>query len=86
LRQRDRALRAMGYFDGLLKTQPYIAGQAFSMADITVIGAFIFAAIVKLDVPAQFTALHAWHERMQERPSVKAWNGMVEETKAAAWA
>jgi glutathione S-transferase len=84
LRQRDRALRAMGYFDTLLKTRPYVAGAAFSMADITVIGAFIFAAIVKLKVPAQLTALHAWHERMQARPSVKAWNAMVRATVAAA--
>lgn len=84
LRQRERALRAMGYFDTLLGTQPYIAGQAFSMADITVIGAFIFAAIVKLEVPEQYTALHAWHRRMQERPSVRAWNSMVEETRATA--
>lgn len=84
LRQRDRALRGMGYFDTLLKTQPYIAGSAFSMADITVIGAFIFAAIVKLEVPPHYTALHAWHGRMQERQSVKAWQRMVEETRAAA--
>jgi glutathione S-transferase len=54
------------------------------MADITLIGAFIFAAIVKLKVPAQLTALHAWHERMQARPSVKAWNAMVRATVAAA--
>ncbi|MFC5462118.1 glutathione S-transferase [Massilia niabensis] len=84
VRQRDRAMRAMGYFDALLKTQPYIAGTEFSMADITVIGAFIFAAIVQLEVPAHYTALHAWHGRMQERPSVQAWNRMVEETRAAA--
>jgi len=83
LRQRDRALRAMGYFDDLLKTQDYVAGAAFSMADITVIGAFIFAAIVKLEVPAHFTALHAWHARMLERPSVQAWHAMVEATQAA---
>lgn len=82
LRQRERALRAMAYFDGVLRTQPCIAGTAFSMADITVIGAFIFAAIVKLEVPAQYTALNAWHKRMQERPSVQAWNRMVEATRA----
>jgi glutathione S-transferase len=82
--QRDRALRAMRYFDSVLKEQPFIAGEAFSMADITVIGAFIFAAIVKLAIPAEYKALHAWHARMQERPSVKAWKTMVEETKAAA--
>jgi len=81
LRQRDRALRAMGYFDGLLKTRPYIAGAAFSMADITVIGAFIFADIVKLEVPAQFEALHAWRARMEERASVRAWRAMVARTR-----
>jgi len=84
MRQRDRALRAMRYFDTLLQTQPYIAGDAFSMADITVIGAFIFAAIVRLPVPKEFEALHAWHGRMQQRPSVQAWKRMVEETKAVA--
>jgi glutathione S-transferase len=83
-RQRDRALRAMGYFDSVLKKRPFIAGDAFSMADITVIGAFIFAAIVKLQVPAECEALHAWHARMQQRPSVIAWNKMVEETRRAA--
>lgn len=83
LRQRDRALRAMGYFDELLKTQAYIAGAGFSMADITVIGAFIFAAIVKLEVPAHLSALHAWHGRMLERPSVQAWQAMVEATEVA---
>jgi len=83
LRQRDRALRAMAHFDELLKTQEYIAGAAFSMADITVIGAFIFAAIVKLEVPAHLSALHAWHARMLERPSVQAWHTMVEATQAA---
>lgn len=82
MRQRDRALRAMGYFDGLLRKQPYIAGDAFSMADITVIAAFIFAAIVKLPVPLELEALHAWHARMRQRPSVLAWKKMVEETQA----
>lgn len=81
--QRDRALRAMRYFDLVLKEQPFIAGEAFSMADITVIGAFVFAAIVELAIPAEYEALHAWYARMQARPSVKAWKVMVEQTKAA---
>lgn len=84
IRQRDRALRAMAYFDSVLKQQRYIAGDTFSMADITVIGAFIFAAIVGLAVPEEYTALHAWHRRMLERPSVIAWTNMVAETKRAA--
>ena len=83
IRQRDRALRAVRYFDQVLQHQPFIAGDTFSMADITVIGAFIFAAIVKLPVPPEYQALHSWHERMQQRPSVQAWKRMVEETRAA---
>ena len=83
-RQRDRALRAMHYFDSVLQTRPFIAGAALSMADITVIGAFIFADIVKLAVPAELEALHGWHARMQQRASVKAWQEMVAQTKAAA--
>jgi glutathione S-transferase len=71
-RQRDKALRGMHYFDAVLKNQPYIAGKAFSMADITVIGGLIFASIVKLPVPAECTALQAWYEKVRERPSVKS--------------
>ena len=70
LRQRDKALRGMRYFDGVLKTQEFVAGEAFSMADITVIAGLIFAEIVKLPVPAECAALHAWYARMQARPSV----------------
>jgi glutathione S-transferase len=70
-RQRDKALRGMAYFDGVLKKQPFIAGDFFSMADITVIGGLIFAGLVKLKVPAEYEALHAWYARMNERPSVK---------------
>ncbi|VVE45443.1 glutathione S-transferase domain-containing protein [Pandoraea communis] len=69
-RQRDKALRGMHYFDAVLRNQPYVAGNEFSMADITVIGGLVFASIVKLPVPVECTALLAWYERMQERPSV----------------
>ncbi|HQT74873.1 MAG TPA: glutathione S-transferase [Acidiphilium sp.] len=71
LRQRDKAARGMRYFDGVLRTQPFIAGEVFSMADITVIAGLIFAGIVMLPVPAECEALHAWYASMQERPSVK---------------
>jgi glutathione S-transferase len=71
LRQRDKAVRGMRYFDSLLQQRPFIAGELFSMADITVIGGLIFADIVKLAVPAECEALRAWYGRMQERPSVK---------------
>jgi glutathione S-transferase len=71
LRQRDKALRGMRYFDSVLRKQSFVAGEAFSMADITVIGGLIFAGLVDVPVPTECTALKAWHARMQERPSVK---------------
>ncbi len=71
LRQRDKAVRGMHYFDGILARQPFVSGEAFSMADITLIGGLIFAGIVKLPVPAACGALQAWYARMQQRPSVR---------------
>jgi glutathione S-transferase len=71
LRQRDRALRGMHYFDAVLTDEPFIAGPAFSMADITLIGGLIFADLLRLPIPESCTALRAWYGRMKERPSVR---------------
>ena len=70
-RQRDKAVRGMHYFDSILKTQPFVAGTDFSMADITVIAGLIFAGLVKLAVPAECEALQGWYTRMLQRPSVQ---------------
>lgn len=69
-RQRDKAIRGMHYFDKVLQQQTYVAGEKFSMADITVIGGLVFAAIVKLEIPAECAALLSWFERMKQRDSV----------------
>jgi glutathione S-transferase len=69
-RQRDKALRGMHYFDKVLQRQPFIAGDKFSMADITVIGGLVFAAIVNLDIPPECRVLLSWYERMKKRESV----------------
>ena len=70
-RQRDKALRGRRYFDGILQSQPFVAGEAFTMADITVIGGLIFAGLLKVPVPEECEALSAWYAMMQERPSVE---------------
>ncbi len=71
LRQRDKALRGMNYFNTILKTQPFVTGKYFSMADITVIAGLIFAGLVNLELPDDCEALQSWYAAMQERPSVK---------------
>ena len=77
--QRDKALRGMHYFDAVLSQQPFVAGEVFSMADITLIGGMIFADLLKLAKPAECTALSAWYARMQQRPSVQNRVTMSEE-------
>lgn len=83
LRQRDKAVRGMRYFDGVLRRQAFVAGDSFSMADITVIGGLIFAELVGFAVPPECKALLGWYARMQERPSVRNRIAMSEPAAAA---
>jgi glutathione S-transferase len=71
LRQRDKALRGMRYFDGVLQNQNFVAGETFSMADITVIAGLIFAGLLKLPIPPECETLRSWYATVQDRPSVK---------------
>lgn len=82
-RMRDKALRGARYFNTVLEKQPFVAGEAYSMADITVIAAFIFAKIVKLEIPAEHSALHDWHGRMLKRRSVQGWEKMSDPVEAS---
>jgi glutathione S-transferase len=68
--QRDRAIAGMRYFNQVLKTRPYVAGENFSMADITVLAGLMFATFAPIPVPAECTTLIAWAEKMHTRPSV----------------
>lgn len=69
-RQRDKALGGMKYFDQVLRSQPYVAGEQFSMADITVLGGLLFAGFASIAIPGECTALAAWQTKVQQRPSV----------------
>lgn len=81
-RMREKALRGARYFDEVLSKRPHVAGETFSMADITVVAAFVFAGIVKLKIPADLDHLHAWHNRMLARPSVRGWRDMARSAKS----
>jgi glutathione S-transferase len=74
-RHGERAIAGMQYFDQVLKTQPYVAGDAFSVADITVFAALMHADIAGLKIPDDCQALRAWRARIAERPSVKNRSG-----------
>ncbi len=69
-KSRERAIDGMRYFDGVLARQPYLAGEQFSMADITAFAGLAFADFAKIEVPAAAQNLKAWRARVAARPSV----------------
>lgn len=70
--QKARAIAGMKYLDGVLSGQRYLAGETFSMADITAFAGLAFADFAKVDIPADCTHLKAWRARVAERPSIRA--------------
>jgi glutathione S-transferase len=76
-RQGDRARAGMSYFNSVLERQPYVAGDSFSMADITVFAGLLFADAAGLTPPDNCSALMAWRSRIADLPSVKHRSGQA---------
>jgi glutathione S-transferase len=62
----------MAYLDDVLSKNAYVAGDKFSMADITVFAGLAFADFAKIEIPANLTNLVAWRKKMNARPSIAA--------------
>ncbi|MBB4640890.1 glutathione S-transferase family protein [Rhizorhapis suberifaciens] len=63
------AVKNMAYFDELLAKQPFLAGEKFSMADITLFSGLMFADAVALPIAPELTALHAWRATVSDIPA-----------------
>lgn len=60
-------------FDTLLQHQAWMAGDRFTIADITAFCALEFARLMKFSPKAEgFDALQAWRDRVSARPSAAA--------------
>lgn len=63
----------MARFDQLLKGQPWMAGDRFTIADITAFCALEFGRLMKLQAGALgLSTLQAWRDRVAARPSAAA--------------
>jgi glutathione S-transferase len=71
-RQRERALEGMRYLDGVLAGRPYLAGELFSVADITAFAGLALADFARIGIPDDCANLTAWRARVAARPSVAA--------------
>ena len=70
-KQAKNVLDGFKYFNTVLSNTPYVAGDVFTMADITLFAGLAFADFGKLTVPSQYTHLLAWHAKIEDRPSLK---------------
>ena len=58
-------------FDQQLAKNEYIAGDNYSMADITTFVTCDFAKWIKAEIPDECTRLRAWYDKVAQRPAVK---------------
>jgi glutathione S-transferase len=71
--QGDKLRQAARWLDGVLATRPYVAGERFTIADITAFCALEFArGLMKFRPGAEGMGdLQAWRDRVAERASAK---------------
>ena len=61
----------MRYFDDqVLARQLYLAGDRFTMPDITAFAGMTFADLAEIEVPADLARLRTWRARVAGRPSI----------------
>lgn len=71
--QADKVREAARWLDDSLAQQPWIAGDRFTIADITAFCALEFARLMKFKAGEQgFAALQTWRDRVAERESARA--------------
>ena len=69
-KQKENSLAGMQYFNGVLAKDQFVAGEAFTMADITLFAGLAFADFAAIEVPDNCSHLKAWREAVASRPSV----------------
>lgn len=69
---KPRVAQFLQLLDGELKDRQYVAGQAFTVADITAMCAVDFMRVSKLTVPDELANVKRWHAEVSARPSAGA--------------
>jgi glutathione S-transferase len=76
-RRGAQAVQNMPYFNDILAKKPFVAGDAFSMADISLWAALAFADAIGLPIAPELTALTAWRSKVSDIPAVKNRSGQA---------
>lgn len=71
--QLSKALETAAWLDGELQRQPWVAGDRFTIADITAFCTVEFGKLMRLKPAEQgLHALQAWRDKVAARPSAQA--------------
>jgi glutathione S-transferase len=69
---KPRIAQFLQFLDGELKGRPYVAGESYTVADITAMIAVDFMRVSKLTVPDNLANVRRWYDAVLARPSAKA--------------
>jgi glutathione S-transferase len=70
--QRPRVQDAFEMCNAALAETPFLAGEAYSMADIVLLTSVDFAGFIGIPLPEELRYLDDWHRRVTARPSARA--------------
>lgn len=71
VRAKERMARFYKKFDDQLANNRYVAGNRYSVADITTLCAIDFGKWTDLDIPSECSNLRRWYDEVSARPSAK---------------
>ena len=69
---RVKSIQAMSWLNDELAGREFIAIDRYTIADIVALTTIDFAAFIGIELPAELSQLHAWHQRVSARPSAAA--------------
>jgi len=69
---RKAARARLAWLDGDLGGRPFIAGERYTIADITALCAIDFGRVVDIRIAPEQKNLLRWYESVSSRPSAKA--------------
>jgi len=69
---RATALERLAWLDQVLGEREFVAGERYSIADITLLVGIDFGRVVRLRITPEHKNLTRWHEAVSSRPSAQA--------------
>ena len=69
---RKHAEQRLEWLDGVLADRPFVAGERYTVADITALCAIDFGRVSNIRVTPEQPNLARWHAAVSSRPSAKA--------------